>query len=270
MQNNLLTTDVMKFCVCCFAIFLMIMTYESLFAQSDLEAVNYHLVKCEIVAARPFLSHTWIAGVCGNDYLLKELMRARLDAVIRYDRHAFILQLSHDGYSRYGELTTSVGYAVKFGGKVAVGMRYYYLYQHVEQYEAQHSITFDLSLYAQLGRKWCLGFEVYNPARLRYSIRGPDIIPMRFTVLVHYLFSEKLAFSVQVLKHLPGRFDVSAACYYHPLHCFYLSFACSLYDMNCGVMIRYRRFYFMVDARYNYRLGFAPEVGVGMQLRVKN
>lgn len=260
----------MKFCVRCFAIFLMIMTYESLSAQSDLGAMDYHLVKCEMAAARPFLSHSWVAGVCGNDYLLKELMRARLDAVIRFDRHAFILQMSHDGYSRYGELTTTVGYAVKFAGKVVLGMRYYYLYQHVDNYEAQHSVTFDVSLYAQLSRKLCFGFEVYNPARLRYSIRGPDIIPMRFTVLVHYLYSEKLSFSVQVLKYLPGRFDVSAACYYQPLHCFYLSFACSLYDTNFGVMIRCRRFYFMVDARYNYHLGFSPEVGVGMQLKVKN
>lgn len=260
----------MKLLVHCLAIFLMIMIYGSLSAQSGLGVVEYQRVKCEIAAARPFLSHTWVAGVCGNDYLLKELMRARFDAVVRYDRHAFILRLSHDGYSRYGELTTSVGYAVKFGGKVAVGMRYYYLYQHVDNYEGQHSITFDVSLYAQLSRKLCFGFEVYNPARLRYSIRGPDIIPIRFMALVHYLYSEKLAFSMQVLKYLPGRFDVSAACYYQPLQGFYLSFACSIYDMNLGVMIRCRRFYFMVDARYNYHLGFSPEVGVGMQLKVKN
>lgn len=253
-----------------FAIGWLIVFYIPVSAQSWLGVVDYQRVKCEMAAARPFLSQAWVDGTCGNDYLLKELMRARLDVMIRYDRHAFILQMSHDGYSRYGELTTTVGYAVKLGGKVAVGMRYYYLYQHVDNYEAQHSVTFDVSLYAQLSRKLCFGFEVYNPARLRYSIRGPDIIPMRFMVLCHYLYNEKLTFSVLVLKYLPGRFDVSAICYYQPLNCFYLSFACSLYDMNFGVMIRCRRFYFTVDARYNYHLGFSPEVGVGMQLKVKN
>ena len=235
-------------------------------AQKRLGMEDYQWLKSEMAATKPFLSQDWIEGVCGNDYLLKELMRARLNVVMRYDRHAFMLQLSHNGYSRYGELTTSVGYAVKFGRKVAVGMRYYYIYQHVDQYEAQHSITFDVSMYAQLSKKICFGFEVYNPARLKYSIRGPDIIPMRFTLLAHYLYSEKLSFAVQFLKYLPGRFDVSVTCYYQPLHYFYLSLACSLFDMNCGVMLFYRRFYFTVDARYNYHLGFSPEVGVGMWL----
>lgn len=245
----------------------LIVFYVPLSAQERLGMEDYLRLKSEMVATKPFLSQTWVAGACGNDYLLKELMRARLDAVMRYDRHAFMFQLSHNGYSRYGELTTSVGYAVKFGGKVAVGMRYYYIYQHVDQYESQHSITFDVSMYAQLSKKMCFGFEVYNPARLKYSIRGPDIIPMRFTVLAHYLYSEKLSFAVQFLKYLPGRFDVSVACYYQMLHFFYLSFACSLYDVDCGVMLRYRRFYFTVDARYNYHLGFSPEVGVLVQLK---
>ena len=252
--------------VLCFVIYWMKVCYAPLFAQTCLGVEDCQRLKCGIAATMPFLSHAWVAGICGNDYMLKELMRARLEAVMRYDRHAFVLQLSHNGYSRYGELTTSVGYAVKFGGRVAVGMRYYYLYQHVERYEAQHSITFDVSLYAQLSSKLCFGFEVYNPARLKYSIRGPDMIPMRFTVLAHYVYSEKLSFAVQVLKYLPGRFDVSAGCYYRPLPYFYLSFAGSLYDADCGLMLRCKHFYFMVDARYNYRLGLALEVGVGVKM----
>ena len=250
-----------------FIIYWMIVCCVSLHAQIGLDVTDCQRLKCEMVAAKPFLLYSLVAGTCGNDYLLKELTRARLDAVMRYDRHAFMLQLSHDGYSRYGELTTSVGYAVKLGGRVAIGLKYYYLYQHVEQYEAQHSITFDVSLYAQLSRKLFFGFEVYNPARLKYSIRGPDVIPMRFLLLAHFVYSEKLSFSVQLLKCLPGRFDVSLGCYYQPLHYFYLSFACSLYDAEVELMIRCKRLYFTVDTRYDYRLGFAPEVGVLVPLK---
>ena len=253
-------------------VYALVMFWMSVFcmtsmAQNQLMVKDCQLIKCDMAATKPFVAHTWVEGICGNDYMLKELMRVRFDAVLRFSRHAFIVQLSHDGYSRYGELTTMVGYAVKFGEKVAVGLRYYYLYHHVDQYEVQHSITFDVSLYAQLSRKLCFGFEIYNPARLKYSIRGPDVIPMRFKLLAHYSYSEKLSFTVQILKCLPGRFDVSAACYYRPLHYFYLSFACSLYDADVGLMLRFRQFYFTVDARYNYRLGFAPEVGVMVQLR---
>lgn len=256
-----------RFKVFSFIIFWEIVYCVSLSAQSGLDVTDYQRLRCEMAAVKPFLSYSLVAGSCGNDYLLKELMQAKLDAVMRYDRHAFMLQLSHDGYSRYGELTTSVGYAVKLGGRVAIGLKYYYLYQHVERYEAQHSISFDVSLYAQLSRKLFFGFEVYNPARLKYSIRGPDVIPMRFTVLAHYVYSEKLSFFVQLLKCLPGRFDVSLGCYYQPLHYFYLSFACSLYDAEVGLMIRCKRLYFTVDTRYNYRLGFAPEVGVLVPLK---
>lgn len=258
--------DMRSFGIICVIIIWLLGFYDLLSAQTWLSNADCQRYKCEMAAARPFLSHACVAGTCGNDYLLKELIKARLDAVILYDRHAFILQLSHDGYSRYGELTSTVGYAVKFGGRVALGLRYYYMYQHVEQYEPQHTITFDLSLYAQLTRKLYFGFEVYNPARLKYSIRGTDVIPTRFTVLAHYVYSEKLSFSVQVLKYLPGRFDVSAGCSFCPLDYFYLSFACSLYDLCCGLILRCRRLYFTVDARYNYHLGFAPEVGVVLQL----
>lgn len=246
------------------AILWLIVTCIPLSAQTWLGLEEYQRLKCEMVATRPFLSHVWVATACGNDYMLKELMRERLDVVMLYDRHAFVLHLSHNGYLRYGELTMSVGYAVKFGGKVALGMRYYYLYQHVECYEARHSITFDVSLYAKLSKKLSFGLEVYNPARLRYSIRGPDIIPMRFTVLAHYGYSEKLSFAVQVLKYLPGQFDVSAGCYYMPLRYLYLSFAASLYDVDCNLMFRCKRFYFTVSSRYNYSLGLAMEVGVGV------
>ena len=89
---------------------------------------------------------------------------------------------------------------------------------------------------------------------------------MRFIVLAHYVYSEKLSFAVQVLKYLPGQFDVSAGCYYRPLPYFYLSFAGSLYDADCGLMLRRKRFCFMVNARYNYRLGLALEVGVGVKV----
>ena len=251
-----------KLRVACIALYWLIVTNASLSAQSYLGVSDYQRIKCEMMAVRPFQSCAWVEGSCRNDYWLKELTQAKLDAMIRYDRHAFMLQLSHDGYSRYGELTTSVGYAVKLGGRVAVGMRYYYLYQHVDHYEAQHSITFDVSLYAQLSKKLCFGFEVYNPARLRYSIRGPDIIPMRFAVVAHYLYGDKLSFLVQLFKKMPGKFDVQLGAFYRPKDFFYLNFAVSLYDADVGVMLRCRSVYFMVDMRYNYNLGCSPQVEV--------
>lgn len=263
-DNNIGMRDCLFFCL---LMIWLLMSYNSLNAQQWQSVSDCQLMKHEMTATRPFQTMSWVQAACGNDYMLKELMRMRCDAVLLWNRHAFIFHLAHNGYSKYGELTSSIGYALRFGGKVAVGLQFHYLFQHVANSEAQNSVTFDVSLFAQVARKLSFGFEVYNPARLKYGIHGRDVIPMRFKVLVLCAYSEKLSFTVHVLKYLPGRFDVSAACCYRPLDYFYLSLACSLYNANCGIMFRCRSLYFTVDSRYNYRLGFAIEVGVLVQFQ---
>ncbi len=192
----------------------------------------------------------------------------RLETVILYHRHAFALRLSHYGYAKYGELTTSVAYALKLGTKVSIGLQFHYIFQHVDHYESQHSVTFDFSLYAQASRKLSFVLELYNPARLKYGVTGNTIIPMRFTVVTLYEFDEKLLFSVKIFKELPGMFDVAAQCCYSPKDFFYLSLALSLHRVQCGVMLRLRHLYFTTDVTYNYNLGFAPEVGIIYQLPI--
>ena len=252
--------------IVCFVIIWILVLCVPLKAQRWMSGADCQQMRHDMVAAGPFQTVSWMQAACGNDYMLKELMRMRCDALLLWSRHAFMFQVSHNGYSKYGELTSSVAYSVKFGGKMAVGLRFHYIFQHVAHEEAQHSVTFDVSLYAQVTRKLSFGFEVYNPARLKYGVRGKDLIPMRFRVVALYSYSEKLSFSLLLRKCLPGLFDVSAGCCYRPSDFFYLSLECSLYNANCGIMLRCRRVYFKIDARYNYRLGFALEVGVGVQL----
>ena len=71
-----------------FIIYWMIVCCVSLFAQKGLDVADYQRLRCEMAATKPFLSYSLVAGSCRNDYLLKELMQAKLDAVMRYDRHA--------------------------------------------------------------------------------------------------------------------------------------------------------------------------------------
>ena len=203
---------------------------------------------------------------CGNDYMLKELTHAQLETTVLLQRHVLGIHLSHNGYSKYGELKTKVSYAMKFGNKVAVGVSFDYIYQHVACYEAQHSVTFALSLFSKISRKISIGFEVYNPARLKYGLTGKKVIPMCFSLSSIYQFDDKLIMSIKLYKQLPGLFDVSVEACYNPTNIFYLSLAASLQNAEFGVMIRYRHLYFTADAKYNYNLGFAPEMGVLYQL----
>ncbi len=193
-------------------------------------------------------------------------MHARLESMVLLHQHALGISLSHDGYSKYGQLETCVFYSMKFGGKVAVGVSFNYLFQHVACYDAQHSVTFGVSLFSKINRKLSLGFEVYNPARLKYGFTGKSVIPMCFTIVSTYQFDDKLIASVKLFKQLPGLFDVSVGACYVPSNIFYLSLVVSLQNAEFGVVVRCRHLYFTVDTKYNYNLGFAPEVGVLYQL----
>lgn len=256
----------MKTKIYCLLIFWLSVLYYNSLAQSYITVFDCQLLKSRFFSSMPFYSNSWIRMSCGNDYMLKELTHAQLETMVLLNRHALGIHLSHNGYSRYGELEAKVSYAMKFGNKVAVGVSFDYIYQHVACYESQHSVTFAVSLFSKISRKIAIGFEVYNPARLKYGLTGKTVIPMCFTLSSMYQFDDKLIMSVKFFKQLPGLFDVSVGTCYHPTNIFYLSMAVSLQNAEFGVAVRYRHLYFSADAKYNYNLGFAPEVGVLYQL----
>lgn len=256
----------MKIKAFCLIIFYMSVICASSVAQAYLTVKDYQLLKMEMASTKPFESFSRISTFCSNDYLLKELTRTSVTAGFLWGRHAFGIHTSHYGYSKYGEMNTSLAYSVRLGTKIALGMQFHYIFQHVDHYEPQHSVTFDLSMYAQASRKLSFAIEIYNPARLKYGLKGNTVIPMRFTVATLYEYGENLLFSVKIFKELPGMFDVSAMCCYHPKDLFYLSLALSLHHVECGVMIRCRHLYFSTQIKFNYNLGFIPEVGILYQL----
>ncbi len=235
---------------------------QSLFYLSD-----YQILRSSIMAQKSFISYSNINTSCSNDYLLKELMNVQLTGQCVVKDNAFFVQMFHSGYSKYGNLTSSIAYARQFGHRVAVGLRFHYLYQHIEKYESVHSVTFDISLFAIVTKKLSFGFEVYNPARLKYGFRGTNLIPMKFTVQAQYKYSDKLLFMLDLYKRMPGEFDVSLGVYYYPLNYFYLAFDVSLMYADIGLMLRWGHFYFTVDLKYNYNLGFSPTVGLTYQFK---
>lgn len=249
----------MKRCLLVLICFLM---SKWLNAQSVLSVSDYQILRNSNFAQLNNASSSWVNASCRNDYFLKEMMTADLTGTLLFGDNAVAFQCSHEGYSKYGNLTSSIGYSRKFAERVSVGLRFYYLFQHVEQYESVHSVTFDISLHAVVSKKLSFGFEVYNPARLKYGVRGNSLIPMMFRVQAQYVFSDKLLFLITLHKHLPGEFDVVLGAYYRPTSYFFLSFDVSLMNADVGVMLRCRSLYFTIDFKYNYRLGFSPEIGL--------
>lgn len=236
-----------------------------IYSQSVFYLSDYQILRRSILAQKSFSSYSSIYTSCGNDYLLKELMNVQLAGHWVVKENVLSLQVMHYGYAKYGDLTSSIAYARQFGKRVSIGLRFHYLYQHIEQYESIHSVTFDISMFAIVTKKLSFGFEVYNPARLKYGIRGPSLIPMKFSLQAQYKYSDKLLFLLDLYKRLPGEFDILLGVYYCPLNYFYLAFDVSLLNAGIGVMLRCSHFYFTINLKYNYQLGFSPEVGIAYQ-----
>lgn len=219
------------------------------------------------LAACPFLERSFLSVSFENRFCLKELMSEELDAVFRYRENAFSLGVTSAGYRHYGEVTVSVGYARSFGKHVAVGLRSHYLVSYASECAPIHSFTFDVSLYARVGKNCGIGFSVYNPARLKYGIVGKVPLPVR----LHLDFSYQIGQNVLLLSmadwELKSRIVFSAGVKYK-VKCLILTAMARLPDPSGEICIDliYRRFLFGVSCRYLHPLGFVPRAGITILL----
>ena len=219
------------------------------------------------LAVCPFLERSFLHVSFENRFCLKELMSEELDAVFRYRENVFSVGVASTGYRHYGEVTVSAGYARSFGKHVAVGLRSYYLVSYASECAPIHSFTFDVSLYARVGKNCGIGFAVYNPARLKYGIVGKVALPVR----LHLDFSYQIGQNVLLLSmadwELKTRIAFSAGVKYK-VKCLILTAMARLPDPSGEVCISliYRRFLFGISCRYLHPLGFVPRARVTILL----
>ena len=142
-----------------------------------------------------------------NDFFLVELSKKRLDCILPFRDNGFHFQIAHDGYSRFGELKTSMAYSRTFKKKFAVGMQFHYLMHHAKNYEPMHSLSIDFSLYTQLFTSAWVGIQAVNPFRLKYAIIGRETIPTKLCFVGIYKLNKEILFSIAIRKTLPGFLD---------------------------------------------------------------
>ena len=225
-------------------------------------ATDYHhigmLHGCS--AAAPFLPYSQVTTTFENRFLLKELMREEIGAVFRYKNHAFLFNVSHFGYSLYGEMNLSAGYARTFGQHFSVGLNLHYLMTHAESASTLHSLTFDVSFYGRINRKFGMAFSCYNPARLKYGLTGKSYLPVRFLFELSYIISDQLLIYTEIEKELKTAFDFSAGAVWR-LRCLFLSLSAGFPNpwVKCGVEIQQKRFLFGVNCQYRLTTGVVPQ-----------
>ena len=192
-----------------------------------------------------------------NDFCTPELMYKALTVSLTHGDNTFMATLSHDGYSHFGEMQATIGYARRFGKRFSIAMRGIYLLRHAEHYVSQHSITIDVSSYCHITPHWGIAVELYNPIRLRRGITGPEIIPMEFALHLDYQWNEKLMMHFRAHKWLPGSFDASAGLLCRPISHLLLAGECGLHKLAIGIYIPWRHLLIGINTAWYYRISFS-------------
>lgn len=214
-------------------------------------------------AAACYLSHSALMAYFDNRFLVKEMMTKGLGAVFRKGQNGFLMDCQHFGYSRYGELSARVGYSRRFGRHLAFGLRFQYLMMHSVESQCVHSISFDLSGYATIGKNIGLGFAVVNPARLKYGIMGKSVLPIRLQFNLNYKIGKQILLFAHVEKELKSAFCIEAGAAYH-LKVLYLTVSAGFPHPKFSVNMRIacRRWLLGVSCQYLLKAGFVPEASV--------
>jgi hypothetical protein len=209
------------------------------------------------IAAQNLVNSSFISVSIQNQFLIKELMIEEVRAQWIYKTNGFSMAIRHFGYSKYGEMKISAGYSKRFGNKIAIGLNFHYLLNHAIHYKAQNSVTFDLSFQAAITEKFGFGLDVYNPARLKYGIKGGQMIPVEFIYDCYYKISKKLLFFGEIEKKIPGAFNLGLGMSYHlsPLS---FSGLVSLTSCSFLISVEWHSFIFAIRTDFYYKTGISP------------
>lgn len=214
-------------------------------------------------AAACFLPRSAVSAHFDNRFLVKEMMTKRVGAVFRKGQNSFLVDCQHFGYSRFGELTARVGYSRRFGQHLAFGVRFHYLMTHSAESACVHSITFDLSGYATIGKNIGLGFAVLNPARLKYGITGKKMLPTRLQFDINYRVGKQILLFARVEKELQSAFGIEAGATYQ-MKVLHLTVSAG-FPAPCGtvrVHVACGRWLIGVSGQYHLKAGFIPQADV--------
>lgn len=238
---------------------LFLMLISQIHAQVSMPSLQFTRVLKDFPAARCMLHSPYLSTSIHNDFCIKEMMFKELEFDFIHGQDALLASASHYGYSGFGELAVHLGYGRRFGNKVAVALRGVYLLNHATHYAPRHSFTVDFSAYCQISRTIGLAVCLYNPIRMKYGIKGDEIIPMVFTLQAAYQPSEKLLFALYGEKKLPGTLDAGLEMYYHPLPNLMVSGTAALTHCGIGVFVPWKQIIFSIEADWYYKVSVSPQ-----------
>lgn len=243
----------------CFFISLLLATplHSNSLPTSGESLPNCYSELTHFPALFPLYPHVRLQCGVENRFLVPELSTQRLLFHLPVSKNHFIFQLEHFGYSHFGSIESSLGYARQFGRSFSTSMQFHHLYYYVSGYENKQGVTFSLSFWLKLNSKMGMGVALYNPPRIPFLDLQREPMPVSFQWMMTYQVAQRVLLSAKVLKKIPGEIDFQLSGWVTAKQ-FHFMQQISFQQLTLGFGLEYRRFLFLFNFQYHYRLGLSP------------
>lgn len=257
-------------------LFLLLFCCKSAFSQNEnlrnsekpiIPFMNYLHIKegFSALSSLAFVNHSFVSLSAENRFLLKEMMTKEITSAFIFKGNVFKISTSHFGYSKFGELTTRLGYAKLFGNRFSTAVQFYHIFEHAFQYENEHSFSFDISFGLKINQKTYITVLILNPVKIRRGLsKQSPILPMLLHANIAYLMNKNLLFYGSIEKEMNSCLRGELGVGYQFLK--QAAFAVVLYLPSSEISAIFRLSFTKINLEiansYNFKTGFSPSLSL--------
>lgn len=206
-----------------------------------------------------------ISAFYHNKFLVPELGLENFSLVYSHPTLSFSANVSHHGYTEYGEMSVGVNFSRLFKPYISVGIGAEYLGWYYTG--AWHSMAcFNLGIIVMPISNLSIGFSVYNLSFSQFKIEESQFeVPTIFYLGLKYQFTDLLFLVAEASLSLKENFTASIGLEYFFVK--QVGMRVGVYTSKeispcLGLGINLNGFCIDIGAQYNLKLGLTSSVGI--------
>ena len=225
-------------------------------SENSYNSVNPATISC---------GKSYVSAFYHNKFLCPEIGLENLSFVYSHPTLSFSTNISHHGFTEYGEMSIGVNFSRLFRPYISVGIGAEYLGWYYTG--AWHSMAcFNLGVMVMPISNLNIGFSVYNLSFSKFKIEEFQYeVPTIFYLGLKYKFTELLFLAAEASLSLKENFTASIGLQY-----FFVKqvgmrigvYASKEISPCLGLGINLKRFHIDIGTQYNLKLGLTSSVGI--------
>lgn len=200
-----------------------------------------------------------------NKFLVPEIGLENLSFVYSHPTLSFSTNISHHGFSEYGEMSVGINFSRLFKPYISVGIGAEYLgWYYTGKWNSM--ACFNLGIMVFPINNLSIGFSIYNLSFSKFTLEESKFeVPTIFYLGMKYQFSEFLFLAAEASLSLKENFTASIGLEY-----FFIKqvgmrvgvYASKEISPCLGLGINLKGFHIDIGALYNLKLGLTSSVGI--------